>query len=338
MRTLEQYRGQLEAVSRSFAVCIPRLDPPFRDQVALAYLLFRVLDTVEDAPFDDRRLQQRQFDRLRSFLRAMPARAEVDAFASAFPAAISDAERVLLRDAFALFEDGHSLEAPARHVMFGAIDRMASGMAAYTRRPSPLHLVDLEDVCRYCCLVAGLVGEMLTRLWAIGRDDPAPEMLLAYHFGLFLQKVNILKDRETDEHVGRFFVPDRTALLSSLRGDAVHALRYLHALPRAERGYRTFCAWALMMGAAALGRLDLPKQHPKPSHRAETAELLARTQAIIDDDDALARQFTELMPVLPTAARAIPRDKPETLDWFRRTLAAPLTELELGSLGIVARP
>jgi len=43
------------------------------------------------------------------------------------------------------------------------------------RRPT-LRLVDLEDVSRYCCIVAGLVGEMLTQLWGLDRETP-PRMI-----------------------------------------------------------------------------------------------------------------------------------------------------------------
>ena len=49
MRPWSYYQHWLDVVSRSFALCIPQLEPPFRDHVGLAYLLFRVLDTVEDA-------------------------------------------------------------------------------------------------------------------------------------------------------------------------------------------------------------------------------------------------------------------------------------------------
>ena len=38
----------LQQTSRSFAVSIPMLPNPIREEVALAYLLFRVADTVED--------------------------------------------------------------------------------------------------------------------------------------------------------------------------------------------------------------------------------------------------------------------------------------------------
>ena len=175
------------------------------------------------------------------------------------------------------------------------MDRMALGMAAYARRPMPLCLVDLEDVTRYCCFVAGLVGEMLTELWAFDSSAPAPRFALAYHFGLFLQKVNILKDQDEDEAAGRFLVPDYTALCASLGADARGALAYLQALPPSERGYRTFCAWALMMGLVTVAQLDQPRQ----SRRAQTQELLARTAEIACDNAALGRQFVELMPELP---------------------------------------
>jgi phytoene/squalene synthetase len=333
MRAPELYQRLLDQVSRSFALCIPQLEPPFRDQVALAYVLLRVLDTVEDAPFDDRALQQRQFARLRGFLRAMPTRSEVDEFVADFPVDISERERSLLDHTFALLEDGHELAAPIGLTIFRTTDRMAEGMAAYTRRAARLRLVDVEDVSRYCCFVAGVVGEMLTELWALGGKERPPRMALAYHFGLFLQKVNILKDQREDEAAGRFLVPDRDELLASLRRDARGALEYIQALPRNDRGYRTFCAWCLMMGATTVAQLDQPKQ----SHRSETAELLARTAAIAYDNEALARQFAELMPALPVIALREPLAKPESLEWFRDALAAPIDDGELAWLGVMRR-
>src|SRR3954469_25008855 len=235
MRSPEFYQRHLDVVSRSFALCIPQLDPPFRDHVALSYLLLRVLDTVEDAPFTDLAAQARQFEQLRRFLRAMPPAPEIDAFIAGFPAELTDGERTLLGDTFALVEDAHGLPAPVRAAVFGATDRMAQGMAMYARRASngdaALRLLDLEDVSRYCCFVAVLVGELLTRLWGLGAREPAPAFALAYHFGLFLQKVNILKDQQEDEAAGRFLVPDRRELLASLDRDAAGAIDYVLALP-----------------------------------------------------------------------------------------------------------
>ncbi len=330
MRPFTFYQLRLDAVSRSFALCIPKLEPPFRDHVALAYLLLRVLDTVEDAPFTDKLVQARQFERLRGFLHALPAQADVDVFTAGFPAALSDGERALIGDTFALVEDAHALPAPARAAVFRAIERMAEGMAAYARRPSPLRLVDLEDVTRYCCFVAGLVGEMLTELWALGSAEVAPPMALAYQFGIFLQKLNILKDQQEDEAAGRFLVPDRGELLASLDDHAQGALAYLQALPSDELGYRVFCSWSLMLAAATLRQLD----ETKHSRRTETSQLLARTAAIAHDNVELGRLFAELMPPLPDLSVNVRAAKPESLEWFLDSLAAPLTDAELRRLGV----
>jgi phytoene/squalene synthetase len=329
MRSPEFYQRHLDAVSRSFALCIPQLDPPFRDRVALSYLLLRVLDTVEDAPFADRLLQQRLFTTFQKFLQKRPSSAEVEAFRASFPP-VSDGEGALLADTEAFIEDAHELPAPARKIVLGATARMAQGMAGYARRDLPLRLVDVEDVSRYCCFVAGLVGELLTRLWALRGGKP-PAMLSAYRFGLFLQKVNILKDQAEDEALGRFLVPDRRELLASLRSDAAGALAYLTALPREERGYRIFCAWSLMLGAAALAQLDSPRE----SRRAETAKLLARIAEIAQDDEALRRQFMALLPGLPEPHSQVV-EKPESAGWLVRTLNAPLSIEELIELGALS--
>ena len=330
MRSWSFYQHWLDVVSRSFALCIPQLDEPFRDHVGLAYLLFRVLDTVEDAPFREQATQQRQFERFRAFLRTMPARPVVDAFVDTFPAGLPEGERELLRETYALLEDGHTLPAQERAAMFRALDRMALGMAAYMRRPMPLRLVDTEDVSRYCCFVAGVVGEMLTDLWALARDVSPPGPQLAYHFGLFLQKVNILKDQSVDERAGRFLIPHRGELLASLQRDAAGALAYLQALPSGDN-YRIFCAWSLMLGATTVAALDEPRQ----SRRAETAMLLAQTTSIIDDNHELARLLATLLPVLPDEPVRTPLGKPESFEWFRRTLAAPLSDSELRALGVI---
>jgi phytoene/squalene synthetase len=332
VRSGEFYQRHLDAVSRSFALCIPQLDQPFRERVALSYLLLRVLDTVEDAPFADKQKQEEQFNLFRRFLREEPAPADVDAFRAAFPE-VTPGERALLADAHAFFEDCHSLPEEAREVIVSAIDRMAEGMAAYARRPQPLRLVDLEDVTRYCCIVAGLVGELLTKLWALGGGKPPP-LVLAYRFGVYLQKVNILKDQAEDEQAGRFLVPDRRELLGSLRSDAEGALAYLRSLPREERGYRIFCAWSLLLGAASLSQLDQPRQ----SHRSQTAKLLGRIAASAQDDDELARQFAELLPKLPDITPRAPLRKPETAEEFRGILATALTDAEFRQVGIFVEP
>src|SRR5436305_13510261 len=114
MRSPEFYQGHLDAVSRSFALCIPQLSSPFREHVALAYLLLRVLDTVEDASFPDKLHQQRQFTAFRKFLTKAPTAAQVETFCSSFPAGITEGERKLLADTGAFLEDAYALPAVPR--------------------------------------------------------------------------------------------------------------------------------------------------------------------------------------------------------------------------------
>ncbi len=60
----------LEKTSRTFALSIPVLPEPTRRQVMIAYLLFRIADTFEDAahwPPERRRGALGQFEALHSF-------------------------------------------------------------------------------------------------------------------------------------------------------------------------------------------------------------------------------------------------------------------------------
>jgi farnesyl-diphosphate farnesyltransferase len=49
MRAVANLDSLLEKTSRTFALSIPMLPEPTRRHVSLAYLLFRVADTFEDA-------------------------------------------------------------------------------------------------------------------------------------------------------------------------------------------------------------------------------------------------------------------------------------------------
>ena len=59
MSEIAYYQPHLDRVSRSFAFCIARLEGEMREWVSLSYLLCRLLDTVEDAPWADPRAPHR---------------------------------------------------------------------------------------------------------------------------------------------------------------------------------------------------------------------------------------------------------------------------------------
>jgi phytoene/squalene synthetase len=252
----------LERVSRSFAYGISRLEPDLKAPVGLGYLICRILDTIEDAPWSSGPEQEAAFREFQIFLTDASSSPESLAkWAGRFPAQIPPGERLLIDDAPTVFAEFASLNAQERSAMLDPIFSMARGMTSFTERirlRGELRLQDLNDVNTYCFFVAGVVGELLTGLLTnqlseemrpIGRESIWE---LATHFGLFLQKINVLKDQWMDEREGRFLVPDRAELLRSLHENATGAFRYLGSIPLKRKDYRLFCAWALFLGLATV--------------------------------------------------------------------------------------
>jgi hypothetical protein len=208
---------------------------------------------------------------------------------------------VLLGDAHALFEELHALPAPVAASIRETVLCMAGGMRHYAERASvdgALRLSHLVEVNQYCYFVAGIVGRLLTRL--LDTEEPelrvTPELARdAIHFGLFLQKVNVLKDQREDEREGRFLVPDRAVLLGSLRENGAGALRYLTALPPGALGYRTFCAWSLFLGLASLPFITAGEKIP----RSATLDLLATVEAFAGDNSKLLQAGQDALEQLP---------------------------------------
>ena len=236
MRPFAFYQQRLDAVSRSFALCIPQLEPPFRDQVAL----------VVPAPAGARHRRGRAVRANKAtaaaavrasarLLAREPSAPDVEAFVAAFPAQLTDAERGLLGDTFELLEDAHALPPPVRSAIFSAIDRMADGMADV--RAAAVAAAARRSRRRGALLLLRRRARRRAAHAPVGdaaRRAARRRMSLAYHFGVFLQKVNILKDQREDEPAGRFLVPDRRELLASLRDNARGALA-VHPRAAAQR-------------------------------------------------------------------------------------------------------
>jgi phytoene/squalene synthetase len=288
----------LERVSRSFAFGISRLEPELRANVGLGYLVCRILDTVEDAQWVSGEEQRRTFTEFEKFVtQTATDRGAIEAWAARFPTTIADGERLLLNDAPEIFREFAALDEKTREAMLPPVLSMSRGMIHFTeraRRTGALRLKDLADVNTYCFFVAGVVGELLTGLID---DEKRPIGLdLAIRFGLFLQKINVLKDQWTDESEGRFLVPDRPRVLESLARDADGAFRYLQAIPLARKDYRLFCAWALYLGLATIPLLREANGETVKLGRVQALALGAKIELAIDDNARLRALFEELAP------------------------------------------
>lgn len=248
-----RYKHHLAGVSRSFAFCIDELRGDFRHQVSLAYLLLRVLDTLEDSPWVqvEQKIKALVCFKQEIIKNEMTVSEDWKTVQQDIQhLSISSAEKSLIQSSDLLFQDFKNLPQDIRGILKDAILTMTAGMADFNQKAS-LVIKNIFELDRYCFFVAGIVGELLERLHRHGSEDPS-NLYRAVHFGLFLQKVNILKDQLQDEKLGRFFVFDRIAVMDSVGVHAEQAMEYIHSLDVKEKGYRLFCSWSLFLGLLTL--------------------------------------------------------------------------------------
>jgi len=159
---------------------------------------------------------------------------------------------------------------------------MSEGMAAFQRTVSIAGLADMAALDRYCYVVAGVVGEMLTDLFAQYDAQIAANrdtlQTLAVSFGQGLQLTNILKDFWEDRLRGACWLPQshfaaygvdltqedwNQAAFADALGELIglarrhleQALQYLHCIPKHQTGIRRFCAWAIGMALLTLRKI-----------------------------------------------------------------------------------
>jgi phytoene/squalene synthetase len=294
------YQAHLDRVSRSFAFCIARLESPMRERVALGYLLCRIVDTVEDAGWAHFQAQEKAFQKFDEFLSMRPSAETVAEWRKSFPKKdVSEGEALLLDDAYRIFSDFHDLPQEARSILLEPTLSMSAGMRHFMKRrdrEGELRLRNVSDVNRYCFFVAGVVGEMLSGFAGSYLEGAKTNVKDAFRFGLFLQKINLLKDQDGDEKQGRFLVPSREVLRRSLAQDAEIAFRYLRSLPDRAPGFRLFCAWSLFLGLASLPWIEKSQGTVEKAKlpREEAGFLLAAIEYNILDQRALDELFVDL--------------------------------------------
>ncbi|MFN8943497.1 MAG: squalene/phytoene synthase family protein, partial [Pseudobdellovibrionaceae bacterium] len=303
----DQYH--LEQVSRSFAVSIQALSEPLKDYVGLAYLLCRVVDTIEDSNWNNQTDQAKAFETFESFLITKPLLESFENFRASFPLDLVREEKELIDDSHQLFQRYHQLPVEIRNCLQNPILSMSRGMKFFIFRDfKKLKLKSRLEVDQYCFFVAGVVGELLTNLanqisksktsaQVKDRSSQEPFSLVeAYHFALFLQKVNILKDKETDENSGRFLIPDRNSLWLQLENHSEFAFNYIEKIPKHLNDFKLFCSWALFLGLNALSDMvsSSEKSNQTKISREQAKQLFGQLKTMITDGislKALYHQF-----------------------------------------------
>lgn len=335
----------LPAVSRTFALTIPQLPPGLREAVVNAYLLCRIADTIEDEPALPCELKTRFHDR---FVAAIEGRHHGDALAQALAPHLSGhtlpAEKELISRLPLVLRCTHALDLPQREAMHRCVAIMCRGMGQYQRTVTLAGLKNQADMDRYCYFVAGVVGEMLTELFASHSTQIAarrPELMaVAASFGQGLQMTNILKDVWDDRGRGVCWWPRDVfaeqdidlATLSAGRSDPAYvkaldqliaiahghldnALRYAQLIPRSETGIRRFCLWAVGLALMTLqnihNRPDFSSGAEVKVERRRVRQFIATTSVAVRSNAmirGMCRWLARGLPITAIDGQSLPSD------------------------------
>jgi farnesyl-diphosphate farnesyltransferase len=263
----------LPKVSRSFSLCIRVLPAPISEQMMLSYLLYRIIDTIEDSSAS-RSTKKILFSQFTSLLTRQGYSARKVVACQQFMLAELNYtyEKELLEQLPAVLAEYHRLPLRVR----GSIRRwgrvMAGGMYDFQQKK----INTFADQDKYAYYVAGVIGYLFNDLLYYNKViDAGLRRRLhkpARRFGQALQKVNILRDVAADVPQQRYYWPQ--ALLSKYRlnyqtlcepahrEQAMHALGevidnaldylfsgmyYVLSLPQSAVRVRMFCLIPLFM-------------------------------------------------------------------------------------------
>ncbi|MGZ8143265.1 MAG: phytoene/squalene synthase family protein [Methylosarcina sp.] len=275
----------LEGVSRTFALTIPQLPATLYSAVANAYLLCRIVDTIEDEVSLSPE-QKKYF--CSEFISIVKTGTNTEPFAVELAPLLSEqtspAEHTLIHVLPRVIEITHKFEPDQIDALATCVETMAEGMPIFQAKNLHHGLATLADLDKYCYYVAGCVGEMLAKLFCHYSPEIAQhkdELLrLSVSFGQGLQMTNILKDIWDDAKRGVCWLPQDIfteagfdlknltpethdenfkigleRLIGIAHGHLQNALTYTQLIPSHETGIRNFCLWALGMAVLTLRKI-----------------------------------------------------------------------------------
>ncbi|MFZ2451151.1 MAG: phytoene/squalene synthase family protein [Methylovulum miyakonense] len=327
----------LEGVSRTFALTIPQLPAQLYRAVANAYLLCRIVDTIEDE-VSLTAGQKHHF--CSEFIEVVKTGENSEPFAVELSPLLSSqtiaAEHALIHVLPRVIQITHTFDAEQVAALTGCVKTMAEGMPIFQAQNLHNGLATLADMDRYCYYVAGCVGEMLTRLFCHYSPDIARHreamLKLSVSFGQGLQMTNILKDIWDDAGRGVCWLPQdiftetgfdlKTLnpgtdsalfrkglehLVGIAHGHLRNALEYTLLIPAHETGMRNFCLWAIGMAVLTLCKI---KQNLNFNHSDQVKITRNSVKATIVATKALGRSNRLLKLLFNLASRGL-----ATPDW-----------------------
>ncbi|WP_216221057.1 squalene/phytoene synthase family protein [Polynucleobacter sp. UK-Kesae-W10] len=258
----------LSSVSRTFALTIPLLPPDIEIVVGNTYLLCRIVDTIEDAGSLSPETKQ-TLSKL--FLDAVLEKASVQSFVDPCLIALKDYgnqdELDLIAHTPTVLRILHTCSSNDQAAVSRCVSIMSEGMSYFHNKQSEAGLKDLAEFEHYCYVVAGVVGELLTTIFATHSPAFAKQLQghedLAVAFGQALQMTNILKDSPEDKARGVSWKPtlvSQAELLIIANQKLKDSLRYILLIPKEDYGMRRFCFLAFGLAVMTLSKIATHNQ------------------------------------------------------------------------------
>ena len=260
---LAYQKAILGSVSRTFALTIPLLPATIEKVVGNTYLLCRIVDTIEDAADLSPETKQ-QLSQL--FLDAVLEKAPVESFVEPCLKALDQYSNLDELDLIAhtptVLRILHTCSKDDQAAVSRCVSIMSEGMSYFHGKQTQAGLKDLREFEKYCYVVAGVVGELLTTVFSNHSPAFAKSMKghdgLAIAFGQALQMTNILKDSPEDHARGVSWKPadiSQKALLKISYEKLQDSLSYILLIPKTELGMRRFCFLAFGLAVMTLSKI-----------------------------------------------------------------------------------
>jgi farnesyl-diphosphate farnesyltransferase len=260
---LAYQKAILGSVSRTFALTIPLLPPMIEKVVGNTYLLCRIVDTIEDAvdlsPETKQKLSQLFLD---AVLGKVPVESFVEPCLKALDEYGNQDELDLIAHTPTVLRILHTCSQDDQAAVSRCVSIMSEGMSYFHSKQTQSGLKDLREFEKYCYVVAGVVGELLTTIFSNYSSAFAKNIKghdeLALAFGQALQMTNILKDSPEDHARGVSWKPtdiSQKELLKISYQKLQDSLSYILLIPKEELGMRRFCFLAFGLAVMTLSKI-----------------------------------------------------------------------------------
>ncbi len=260
----------LDLVSRSFALAIPLLDKNKKIKVEVQYLLARIIDTIEDSMHEikDKEtlitgfiniLKTANIENIENFKKVVISKT------------INENDKILIENIDIVLKVFFNFPLDIRNISISYLKEMGYGMIYYQD-----HIISsFDDLNDYCYYVAGTVGLYLTEITRL-LDGLNLDKEKAKRLGIFLQKINIIKDAKIDYKEKRIFWPSSlfdnenpapyfediaymdksleilNKMIESATNEFKPSIEYIMSIEKKAQGYRRFCLVSVLMGYETL--------------------------------------------------------------------------------------